>query len=100
MLYLLHCALLLDLALPELLEQHQLGLLESQLLLQLFDNALSLLRRTLLQTQINGVRGHNQTGGNAKQAVTCPELVPHHQFISVGLGEAVAVHDRTGWLVV
>lgn len=48
--HLLHGALLLNLALTELLQQHQLGLLESQFLFQLLDNALPFLRRTLLRT--------------------------------------------------
>ena len=48
--YLLYCAFLLDLALSQLLQQHQLGLLQPQLLLQLFDDALPLLRAALLDT--------------------------------------------------
>lgn len=49
--YLLHAALLLNLALSELLQQHQFGLLQSQLLLQLLDDALPLLRGTLLHAE-------------------------------------------------
>ena len=48
--YLLYSALLLDLALSQLLQQDQLGLLETQLLLQLLDDALPLLRAALLHT--------------------------------------------------
>ena len=48
--YLLYGALLLDLALSQLLQQDQLGLLETQLLLQLLDDALPLLRAALLDT--------------------------------------------------
>lgn len=49
--HLLHGALLLNLALPELLQQHQLGLLQPQLLLQLLDDALTLLGGTLLHAR-------------------------------------------------
>ena len=49
--YLLYSALLLDLALSQLLQQDQLGLLESQLFLELLDDALPLLGAALLDTK-------------------------------------------------
>jgi len=82
--YLLY-GLLLDLALPELLEQHQLGLLESQFLLQGFDDALPLLGRAPLQTaeQRGSVSGH----ASPMRRVQSPNAVSLTMSLSVSVFE-------------
>lgn len=50
--YLLHHTFFLDLALTEFLEQHQLSLLKTQLLLQLLYKPLALFSTALLNSQI------------------------------------------------
>ena len=63
----------LYLALSKFLQQHQLGLLQSQLLLQLLNDALPLRRAALLHTTDHNINytTHNAKGKNTFQVWKC-----------------------------